>query len=254
MKSIVDDHLWKALADLFDVKEVRYRVVMTAGEAESVLAGKISEWESAWRQKGISLAYLPQPGMVRLRLTDKGAGAEGIEQAVQELKLILPKEIFSTEGESLAEVTGRMLLEKKYTLAVAESCTGGRISSLITQIPGASEWFRGGVVAYSNDLKQQFAGVTADTLNRYGAVSQETVREMAEGIRQSTGATIGLSVSGIAGPGGGTDAKPVGTVWIGISGPNGSFQKVFHFGNMREINIARASMVALNTVRLHLLV
>ena len=217
-----------------------------------MLAERIENWETSL-PKNIKLAYLPNPMSVRLRLsaigTDVNDLKEQIQGEIERLKQIIPEHIFGFDNETLAEVIGRMLLEKGQTLAVAESCTGGYISHLITSVPGSSGWYRGGITAYSNEIKQNLLGVSADSLEKQGAVSEQVVCEMAEGVRNKLKADFAVATSGIAGPTGGTEEKPIGTVWIAVSSPDKTISEKFVFGDNRERNIIRSSQSALRILR-----
>ena len=190
-----------------------------------------------------------------LRLTVRGdKKREGIfEEIRQQIRELLDNHIYAEDDATLEEVVGRLLVEKQLTLALAESCTGGYISHRITRISGSSVYYCGGAVTYSNQLKMRYLGVTAATLERYGAVSRETALEMSRGIRERTEASIGLSVTGIAGPSGGSPEKPVGTVWISIAQENRHEARLFHFHGERERIIVGTSQAALNWLRLVLM-
>jgi nicotinamide-nucleotide amidase len=161
--------------------------------------------------------------------------------------------VFGVEDERLEQVVGSMLRERNLTIAVAESCTGGLVGNRITNVPGSSEYFLGGVIAYSNELKRTLLGVREETLIHHGAVSPEVAQEMARGIRERTGAAMGISTTGIAGPGGGTPVKPVGLVYIGLSTASETYAEQHLFSGEREFIKLRSSQAALNAVRLHLL-
>jgi nicotinamide-nucleotide amidase len=186
---------------------------------------------------------------VRLRLSGRGHHAHELENdlqlAAQGIRDILGHHVYGEQELALEEAIGRQLLAKNQQLALAESCTGGHIAQLITAIPGCSAYFKGGVVSYSNESKMQLLGVRAETLAQYGAVSEETVREMAEGARQRFASTYAIAVSGIAGPGGGTEEKPVGTVWIAVAGPDQIQARMYQLGEERSLNIERAAMQSL---------
>jgi nicotinamide-nucleotide amidase len=170
---------------------------------------------------GLEIGYCARPGEVDVRLTARGPRAEAqVGEAEAVVRGLVGKQLFGVAGESLEQVVVRLLTERQQTLAVAESCTGGRLADRVTDVPGASAVFVGGVVTYSNELKQRLLGVRADTLTTQGAVSETTAREMAEGARTRLGADFALATTGIAGPSGGTKTKPVGTVFIALATPN----------------------------------
>lgn len=246
-------HMMKAkviplLKEKFGSMATLNRLIMTAGIGESWLAEKISDWE-AGLPPHVSLAYLPGYGQVKLRLSafgeDYGKLESEINQLVHELKKQIPEYIFSDQGELLEEKIGQILRENKKTLSIAESCTGGHLSHLITSIPGSSDYFTGSVVAYQNEIKKNFLGVREATLQSKGAVSEETVKEMAEGVREQFQTNYSLATSGIAGPGGGTLEKPVGTVWVGLASGDGTLAKKFYFPKDRINNVRFSSSAAL---------
>ena len=226
------------------------------GLAESILADTIASWEEALPPY-LHLAYLPSALCIRLRLSayeiDRQKAEQEIESQIEKLSKVIPHYIIGSEDDSLESVTGTLLKTRGETLATAESCTGGNIAHRFTAMPGASEYFKGGVVAYSNEVKMALLGVDPESLNHYGAVSQSVAEQMAEGVRRATGATYSISTTGIAGPTGGTPEKPVGTVWMAVATPNGVFSRRMVFGSVRSQNIERASSNCINLLRLQLL-
>ncbi len=252
MKYLVENEILQRLQNNGKTKAIFHKTVQTQGLPESMLAQRIENWENSL-PKNIKLAYLPNPMSVRLRLSAIGNNLNELKVEVQDeierLKQLIPDHIFGFDNETLAEVIGRLLLKKGQTLAVAESCTGGYISHLITSVPGSSGWYKGGVTAYSNEIKQQLLGVSAGTLEKHGAVSEQVVCEMAEGARRKMKADFSVATSGIAGPTGGTEEKPVGTVWIAVATPGKIFAEKFVFGDNRERNIIRSSQTALQILR-----
>lgn len=252
MKYLVEHEILPRIQNNGKTKAIFHKTVQTQGLPESMLAQRIENWETSL-PKNIKLAYLPNPMSVRLRLSAMGDNLNELKVQVQNeierLQQIIPEHIFGFDNETLAEVIGRMLLEKDQTLAAAESCTGGYISHLITSVPGSSGWYKGGVTAYSNEIKQNLLGVSAESLERYGAVSEQVVREMAEGARKKLNADFAVATSGIAGPTGGTEEKPVGTVWIAAAGPDKTVTEKYVLGDNRERNIIRSSQTALQLLR-----
>jgi nicotinamide-nucleotide amidase len=228
---------------------------MTHGVSESALAERISEWESAL-PADIKLAYLPQPGIVRLRLSVSGDQLENLQTTVnnQCLKLgkLIPDLIFSYDDRLMEEVVGDYLKKTGQTLSVAESCTGGYLSHLITTIPGSSAYFNGSVVSYTNAAKTEMLGVPEEIIVSHGAVSPAVVEAMALGALMRFSTDYALAVSGIAGPDGGTPEKPVGTVWIALASTDGVVSKLFHYGEHRGRNIRRSALSALNMLRIKL--
>ena len=223
-------------SDLLTIAQrpIVHRTLLLSGIPESKLARLIEDWENAL-PSSIHLAYLPKDGMIRLRLSSYGeASAEEIEQ---QLKLLLPLVadfLVATEDLSLEEIAGQLLREQGATIATAESCTGGRLAAALNTVSGASSYYMGSVVAYDNSVKTNVLGVPPTTLQTCGAVSEPTVRQMAEGVRTLMHTDYAIATSGIAGPTGGTIDKPVGTVWIAWATPQGTTAECFHFGAARE--------------------
>jgi nicotinamide-nucleotide amidase len=219
--------------------------------------GMIDKWEDSLQEEQLKLAYLPSPGVVRLRISGVGTTAEvvksRINKKVRELEELIPELIFGYEKQTLEEVVGILLSEKEATVATAESCTGGYIAHLITRIPGSSTYFKGSVVAYANEVKEKELNVPLEQLEAHGAVSEPVVKAMAEGVREKLGTTFGIATSGIAGPDGGTAEKPVGLVWMAVAGPTGTITTREMFGNNRERNIRKATLFVLNLLRKEIL-
>lgn len=256
MKALVKDEVLPRLRKHFALDANVHRTIITFGLAESILADTIASWGEALPPY-LHLAYLPSALCIRLRLSayeiDRQKAEQEIESQIEKLSKVIPHYIIGSEDDSLESVTGTLLKTRGETLATAESCTGGNIAHRFTAMPGASEYFKGGVVAYSNEVKIALLGVDPESLNRYGAVSQSVAEQMAEGVRRATGATYGISTTGIAGPTGGTPEKPVGTVWMAVATPNGVFSRRMVFGSVRSQNIERASSNCINLLRLQLL-
>lgn len=252
MKYLMLNKVIPKVLERFSMPVILHRTFCTQGVGESVLAGWIEEWENALPHH-IKLAYLPSPGIVRLRLSAQGEHIVQLEAELETLAVSLyaqiGKHIYAEGERSLPEVIQELMQERKATLGTAESCTGGAIAAMLTAIPGASAYFQGSTVTYSNTLKMKILGVCESRLKTYGAVSEAVVREMADGLRKLYGVDYSISVSGIAGPDGGSEEKPVGTVWIGIGTPQGTFAKQFRFSTDRGRNIQMASLSALNYLR-----
>lgn len=251
-RHLVGEKIIPWIDENFGRGKIFHRSFLTQGVPESILAERLKEWEDQLPAE-VHLAYLPSPGMVRLRLSGFGESGEESQNLVNregvKLKEILGETIFG-EGETpLAAVLGQELLKREATLATAESCTGGNLAHMITEIPGSSRYFEGGVVSYSNSLKQNLLGVKPETLQKHGAVSEATVREMAEGARRKLSTDYAISTSGVAGPDGGTEEKPVGLVWIAVAGPHETLARSFRFGRDRGRNIRRSSFMALDLCR-----
>lgn len=252
MKSIMTTGVLPRLREKFQLPFIFHKTILTQGIGESALAELIEPWEDSLAPFGIKLAYLPSPGIVRLRMTSSGEEEtvkKNTAAKLAELQQLIPEYIFGYDDDVLPEVLGKVLLAKNATLAVAESCTGGYIAQQVTSIAGSSAYFIGGVVAYSNQVKMQLLGVKSESLEQYGAVSEEVVIQMAEGIRRKMNADYSIATTGIAGPGGGSAEKPVGTIWIAVSGPNGTVAKKGQFGDKRTYNVQRSAMTAMNMVR-----
>ncbi|MGE0637489.1 MAG: competence/damage-inducible protein A [Bacteroidia bacterium] len=253
MKKMMGTEILPRLKKKYSLPTIVHRTVLTQGIGESFLSEIIAEWENSLADKNIKLAYLPSPGMVRLRLSASGndelALRKRVEEKVEELNKLIPQHIYGYEKDTLEQIVGRLLKEKKQTLSLAESCSGGLIAHLVTSVPGSSAYFMGGVVSYSYESKTNMLGVTTETLEKFGAVSEEVVTQMAEGARREFKTDWAVSASGIAGPDGGMEGKPVGTVWIAVAGPAGVKAKKFQFGGDRERNIQVTAITALNMLR-----
>lgn len=255
MKQMMTDTVIPRLKQHFATPVILHKVIRTAGIGESFLAEKIATWERSLPEH-IKLAYLPGLGEVRLRLTATGKDWQQLEaetQQLQEQLIPLVGDFIYGYGEDPLEVVvGRMLLQKKLTLAAAESCTGGYFSHLITSVPGSSAYFWGSMVTYANEVKQKQLGVDPHTLASFGAVSQETIIEMATHVRTKFGTDIGVATSGIAGPTGGTPEKPVGTVWIAYADKDRTISRKLQLSKDRILNIKVASVALLNLIRLNI--
>jgi len=256
MKAMMTGQVIPRLVKHFRLGVIVHKTVMTTGLPESFLAEKIEDWENSLPGH-LHLAYLPQPGIVRLRLSAKGSDGnklrDEIEQQVDKLKTYISESIYGYDDVSLEEVIGSLLVQSGKSLSTAESCTGGYVAHLITSVSGSSYYFKGSVIAYANTVKMEVLDVKSGVLETKGAVSKEVVEQMATAVRQKLHTDFSLAVSGIAGPGGGTVEKPVGTVWIALADENGVQSQLFHFGEHRGRNIRRSALAALNLLRLKLL-
>ena len=227
--------------------QVIHRTILLAGIPESTLAIRIEEWEDAL-PPSMHLAYLPKDGTIRLRLSTYGeATAEEMDSQIATLLPLIKDYVIALEDKPLEAILGELLKLKNSTIATAESCTGGRLAAALNAQSGSSEYYMGSVVAYANEVKEQVLGVEHDTLINYGAVSEQTVREMAEGVRRLMHTDYAIATSGIAGPTGGTEDKPVGTVWIAWATPQGTVAERYQFGvaRLREQITQRAVTTAL---------
>ena len=252
MKGIFIDELLPRIKQRFHAVPYEKRVIMTTGIGESFLADKIKDWEEALPDF-LSLAYLPQYGMVRLRLSGRHEDArllhDTLDEEVGKLAALIPEYIFAMQDQPIERTVFDLLLNKGMTFASAESCTGGNIAHVITLIPGSSEVFKGTAVTYATPTKTKVLGVPAETIEKYTVVSQSVVEAMAMGVRNLMEADFGVATTGVAGPGGGTDGNPVGTVWIGVASPSGVVSKRFNFGKDRENVINRATIAAYEMLR-----
>ena len=231
--------------------DIIHRTIMLAGIPESTLAIRIEDWENALPDS-MHLAYLPKDGTIRLRLSSYGKASETeMDAQIATLTPLIADYLIATEDQPLEVVLGNLLKERQQTIATAESCTGGRLAAALNAQSGSSAYYMGSVVAYDNRIKEQVLGVAHDTLVEYGAVSEQTVREMAEGVRALMNTDYAIATSGIAGPTGGTKDKPVGTVWIAWATPTGTEARCFHFGVARERE--QITMRAVNEALIHLI-
>ncbi len=253
MKKLVKDFVLPKLSQVFELPVIYHKLIKTAGIGESWLADLIKDWENALPSH-IRLAYLPSLGHVKLRLTAFGTNKEQLQQEVAaQIQVLLPqieKYVYGYDEETLETALGKLLKNAGKTIALAESCSGGYVSHLITTVPGSSAYFQGAVVPYHNAFKERILGVKSETLSSHGAVSEATVAEMAEGVRQLFNADYGLASSGIAGPDGGTADKPVGTVWIGCAGPEGVETRKLQLTQDRMLNIQLTGVAVLNLFRI----
>ncbi len=256
MKHLMTNRILPKLTEHFETPIIKHKMIRTVGIGESFLAERIEAWEDALPDH-IKLAYLPSFGGVKLRLTATGddntlLDHELAEQVTKVMPLI-EKNVFGFDTDELETVVGNLLNEKKLTLGVAESCTGGYVSAQITKVPGSSAYFWGSIVSYNNTVKVTQLGVQPETLEQFGAVSEEAVRQMAEGVRKALGTNVGIATSGIAGPDGGTPDKPVGTIWIACSTDRRTSTRLLKLGQYRDQNIQLTTTYLLNMLREELL-
>ena len=257
MKGIFTDELLPRIKKRFHAVPYEKRVVMTTGIGESFLADKIKDWEDALPDF-LSLAYLPQYGTVRLRLSGRHEDADllhaTLDNEVEKLSRLIPDYIFAMQDQPIERVVFNLLINKGLTFASAESCTGGNIAHVFTLIPGSSEAFKGTAVTYATPTKTKVLGVPTETIEKYTVVSQQVVEGMAEGVRNLMEADFGVATTGVAGPSGGTDENPVGTVWIGVASKESVVSKRFNFGKDRENVINSATIAAYEMLRESILV
>ena len=243
MITVMSEEVIPRLRQKFDTDVIIHKTFTVKNYPESVLAEKLESWEEALPES-IKLAYLPKPGIIRLRLTGRGKDKEEVQSQISvegcKLKYILGDAVFDEEDTPLEILIGNLLRERNLTVSTAESCTGGSIAAKLTSVPGSSDYFKGGIVAYSNEIKESLLGVSSETLKKQGAVSEETVIEMVKGAMKALKTDCAVSTSGIAGPGGGTKEKPVGTVWIAAAYKNEIRTMKQDTDRGREMNVERA--------------
>ena len=251
MKGIILEEVIPRLKEKFSLKSIYHKTALTQGIGESFLAEIIYNWENSIRSNNLGLAYLPSPGLVKLRITSyRGEEDKKIIDAYfDELKNLIPEALYGFENDSLPQIIGEMLRIRKMTIGTVESCTSGLLASQICSISGASDYYMGSLLTYSNSLKISLADVSPETLEKFGAVSEEVVKEMAIGGRKKMGVDCCISTSGIAGPNGGSIEKPVGLVWIAIALPTKTIVKKFQFGDNRGRIVQMTVSSALNYLR-----
>jgi len=253
MKDILDRELIPLLKKEVKLPVQLHRTILTCGDAESVAADKLAGFETDLPPHA-GLAYLPSPGILRLRIsltgTDKAQLSGQLKEMTDAICRIMGEDhVFGFDEDTLPSVLGRMLTLRHASLALAESCTGGTLAQMITSIPGASAYLKGSVTAYANEIKEEVLRVSHESIQEHGAVSKPVVEQMAQGVQKLMGADFSIATSGIAGPDGGSEEKPVGTIWIAVAWPDGVKAEKFMFGDNRERNILRASFTALNMLR-----
>lgn len=255
MKRMMTDFIIPRLQKELVNYHVVHQMIMTIGIPESSLAEKIRDWEEAL-PKHLKLAYLPTKNTVKLRITASGPDRDVLKKDINEqvinLKPLIEKYIFGFDEGNIEYYIGKMLKEANKTVACAESCTGGFLSHLITSIPGSSAYFKGAVIAYSNEVKHNMLNVDTKTLEKHGAVSEEVVLQMAKNVREKLNADVGLSISGVAGPDGGTEEKPVGLIWFGYSDKDKTIARKYNFSKDRILNIEFGARKALDLLRINL--
>ena len=253
MKHIFNDGAIPRIKDKFALSNIVHQTVLTQGIGESSLMEIISDWEDGLAADDVKLAYLPSPGSVRLRLSYVSENGEDgvtiVRNKVDQLLPLISDYAFGFGRETLEVAVGKLLTKFNFTVGVAESCTGGYISHLLTSVAGSSNYFMGTAVTYSYEAKTRVLGVNQADLTEVGAVSEEVAIQMALGVKKLYRTDFAISSTGIAGPGGGTPQKPVGTVWIGVATPTGEFAMRFNMGDKRERNIRKTALQALQLLR-----
>jgi nicotinamide-nucleotide amidase len=254
MKGIVTEQLIPRLIQRFQLKAMYHYTALTQGIGESFLAELICDWEDRIRERGFGLAYLPSPGLVKLRITSYEGKEDQAEimEFFQELTNRLPEAVYGYEADTLPEVCGHLLKKNQFTIGTVESCTSGLLAHQITSVSGASDYFMGSLLTYSNDLKHRLCDVSVNAILSEGAVSEKVALEMAENGAKKLGVDVCISTTGIAGPNGGTIDKPVGLVWVGIHISGKTVARKFLFGDNRERNIQMTVLSALNWLRYEL--
>ncbi|MBQ1732922.1 MAG: competence/damage-inducible protein A [Bacteroidales bacterium] len=248
MRYLMEHEIIPLIKKHYNLKPVFHKTLLLTGIAESILAEKISDWEDSLA-RNVRLAYLPAYSSIRLRLSvyqPDDTTESYINAKVEELKRIVPENIIAYEDIKLEELVGKLLKDRHCTVATAESCTGGKVASLITSVSGSSEYYKGSVVSYCNEVKADVLGVSRADLEKYGAVSSTVAEQMASGVRRLLKTDYAVATTGIAGPTGGSDEKPVGTVWIAVASPTKVVSRKYIFGKDRSINIERYAASALS--------
>ncbi|MGM0496490.1 MAG: CinA family nicotinamide mononucleotide deamidase-related protein [Bacteroidota bacterium] len=252
MKEMLANSIIPELKEQFIKEEYLYKIVITQGIPEAYLANELKDWEASLPED-INVAYLPSPGIVKIRLSSKGNSIQHIENKIDKyidkLKEIIPKYYVATSKLPLEAILGETLKNHHSAISTAESCTGGNVAKKLTSIAGSSDYFEGSVVAYSDKIKQDILGVSPETIRKNGAVSKEVVEEMAKGVKKLFETDYAISISGIAGPTGGTEEKPIGTTWIAVSDGKRIISEKYLFGNKRDVNIEKASNTAIGMMR-----
>lgn len=233
----------------YDLGDFYHRTVLFQGVPESVLANEISDLEDEIRAKGISMAYLPSTGQVKVRLTATLDRKEEIAHYIEEIVARFPGAFFGYEEDRLEKVIGKILMELEATVGTVESCSGGAIAARIVSIPGSSAYYKGSIVSYAYETKKDLVNVSNEDLWEFGAVSKEVVEQMAKGGIDKLNVDYCIATSGVAGPDGGTEMKPVGTVWIAIATREKVYSKKFNFKQNRSRNIESTVVYGLNYLR-----
>jgi nicotinamide-nucleotide amidase len=255
MKGIMTEEVFPRMKEQFQLNSMYHKTILTQGIGESFLAEKLTDWENRVRNEGFGLAYLPSPGIVKLRISSPygDQDKDKIDIYLSEVKNSLPEAVFGYENETLPEIIGNLLREKKLKIGTAESCTSGLLANQLVSVSGASDYYEGSLLTYSYKLKEEILGISNATLIENGAVSELVATEMAQNGLRKLDVDICISTTGIAGPLGGTEDKPVGLVWIGLATKKGVKARKFQFGDNRERNLQMTVLSALNWLRYELL-
>jgi nicotinamide-nucleotide amidase len=255
MKGIMTEEVFPRMKERFQLNSMYHKTILTQGIGESFLAEKLTDWENRVRNEGFGLAYLPSPGIVKLRISSSNGDKDKdkIDIYLSEVKNTLPEAVFGYENETLPEIIGKILRENNLKIGTVESCTSGLLANQLVSVSGASDYYEGSLLTYSYKLKEEILGVSNATLIENGAVSEIVATEMAQKGLRKLDVDICISTTGIAGPLGGTDDKPVGLVWIGLATKKGVKARKFQFGDNRERNLQMTVLSALNWLRYELL-
>jgi len=255
MKGIMTEEVFPRMKERFQLNSMYHKTILTQGIGESFLAEKLTDWENRVRNEGFGLAYLPSPGIVKLRISSPygDQDKDKIDIYLSEVKNSLPEAVFGYENETLPEIIGNLLREKKLKIGTVESCTSGLLANNLVSVSGASDYYEGSLLTYSYKLKEEILGISNATLIENGAVSEHVASEMAQNGLRKLDVDICISTTGIAGPLGGTEDKPVGLVWIGLATKKGVKARKFQFGDNRERNLQMTVLSALNWLRYELL-
>jgi len=257
MKGMMEEEVFGKLATFYRRPNIRHRTILTTGVGESFLANQLSDWEGMLEARKIALAYLPSPGMVKLRMSSYGDEGRDVEADFRfceaELHRLVGEYIYGYDKDTLQEIVGIQLRNAGATLAIAESCTGGTLSRMLTSVPGASDYLVGGVIAYANAVKTDILQIAPELIQQKNIVSKEVAEAMAMGARRSFGTDWAISTTGIAGPSGGTETHPVGLIYVAVAGPNGCKSIELRLGKRRESNMDMASFAGLNLLRKEIL-
>lgn len=252
MKGMMEHEILPKLQKLFTEGAIVHKTIWFQGIGESFLSDMIEKWELAL-PSNLKLAYLPSAGILRLRITATGNSEsdlnDQIKQEVKKLYELSAEYIFGEDDDTLEKVTAKLLIEKKATISTAESCTGGYIAHRITTVPGSSAYYIGSLIAYHNSIKENYLDINLSLIEKYGAVSEEVVLGMVKSVQEKFKTDYAIACSGIAGPAGGSEAKPVGTVYLAIAHPAGIFTKKLQLGSDRERIIRETALHALNNLR-----
>ncbi len=255
MKGIFQEEILPRMRENYNLNALYHKTIITHGAGESFLAERIAAWETSLEEAKLSLAYLPSPGMVKLRIGSQKGKADTllIEQKIRELLTLIPELIVGYGDDTLSSVVAKLLASQYKTIGTVESCTAGSLASSFVNNSGSSQYYRGSLLTYQTDMKSSLLGIEREYIDRYDVVSEEVVKRMAEAGKEQLGVDYCLSTTGIMGPNAGDSQHPVGTVWIGLATDRGTIAKKFQFGDNRLRNIEMSTLAALNLLRLVLL-